>query len=628
MPSPKGLSAAQAKQKVLDGLSAGLTVADACKAAQRTVKSHENWRASDPEYAAKVDEIRNQRKSAKDRGVEDDVSTLDFATWRKRFLGQDTFPHQEAWIRLIETGEYEPRPGEFYQPSDPNRIIINVPPFHAKSQTLTIEYLTYRICLNPNIRIIIVSKKQDQAKKFLYSIKQRLTSNQWSALQAAYAPDGGFKPERAEGAAWGADKIYVAGIDSGEKDPTVEAIGIGGQIYGSRADIIIMDDCIVGSNAAEYEKQINWLESEVENRVRDGKIIIIGTRLATVDLYSELANGERYLSGSSPWTILRQPAVLQYADDPADWVTLWPASTSPMETGQKPRPDGMYDAWDGPRMAKERDKKPPRVWSLVYMQADVSDDAVFDPKCVMGSVDKRRKPGPLKAGAWGHPRHGMEGQYVIASMDPAMTGDTFSLVGAVDRKDGRRRIMQAWVQASPTPKYIRDLIESTTDEYGVNEWVIEQNAFQLFLIYDEAVQNFCRQRGVKITPHYTGRNKQDPDFGVASLAPLFGSLKRMHEGSGRADFQHDNLIELPDPDQSHAIKLLIEELIAWQPGKSGKQLRMDGPMALWFWELRAREVLGVSRRRTSQFMDNPYLSRGDRAQRVVIPMGARYAVSE
>lgn len=509
--------------------------------------------------------------------------------------------------------------------TDGNKFLIGdglVPTRNAKSQTMTVEYVTYRICMNPNVRVIIVSKRVDQARKFLYSIKQRLTSNQWAPLQAAYAPEGGFKPNRYDGATWGADRIYVNGIDSGEKDPTVEALGLGGQIYGSRADLIIIDDGIVSSNASQYESQITWLESEVENRAFDGKILVIGTRLATTDLYSELPRGDRYLSGRSPWTVLRQPAVLAYAEDPKDWVTLWPRTTRPMETGQSPDADGTYEAWDGPRLNRVRDAKPPRVWSLVYQQAEVADDATFDPLCVNGSVDRRRKPGPLIAGAWGHPRNGAEGQYVIASMDPAMAGDTFTLVGSVDRTTKIRRVLNCWVQTSPTPAYIRGLIRDVTEEFGVHEWVIEQNAFQLFLVHDEAIQEYCRNRGVRITPHYTSRNKQDPDFGVASVAPLFGSTRRINEGAGRAVHAGDNLIWLPDPDKSVGVKTLIEELVAWQPGKLGKQLRQDGPMALWFFELRARAILlgadGSGSRKP--FMDNPYLSRGDRRNQVVVPV--------
>lgn len=618
----------QAKQRYLEAISKGYSSAQALEATGRgSLKTVENWRKTDKVFAEKADSIRTARKSQKTRGVQEDNATLDFADFRKKFFGADTYPHQQAWIDIIDGKGYTPRKGEAFTEADPTRIIINVPPFHAKSQTMTIEYVTWRICMDPNIRIVVISKRQEMARTFLYAIKQRLTSHLFAELQIAYAPEGGFKPDREDGSTWGADRFYVRGIDSGQKDPTVQALGMGGQIYGTRSDLIIMDDCIVGSNANQFEQQINWLESEVENRVRDGKIIIIGTRLAPKDMYSELRNGDRYLAGTSPWTYLRQPAVLEFDDDPKQWKTLWPYSSQPMETGQKPEPDGRYAAWDGERMFRERNKKPPRVWSLVYQQEDVSEDAIFHPIPVLGSCNRMRKPGVLYAGAAGHPRNGMEGQYIIASMDPAMAGDTFSLVYAVDRSvhDGgiNRRVLNAWVKSSPTPQYIRDHIKWVTEEFSVHEWVIEQNAFQLFLIHDEDIQRFCQARGVRITPHYTSRNKQDPDFGVASVAPLFGGIKR-HKDNVRSGLDHDktNIIELPDPDKSEGVKALIEQLTTWQPGKLGKDLKMDGPMALWFAELRARATLGVGRQQRRNFVENPYLSRGDKAKRRVVPMEA------
>jgi len=619
-----GLTASEAKDKYLDGIASGLSRLEAVRLTGRSSeKTVDNWMASDKAFAERVRETRARRAAALKAGTDEDVANLGFAEWRKRFLGTDTFAHQQAWIDLLEGREYVPREGETYAPSDPNRLIINVPPFHAKSSTLTIDYPVYRICMNPNVRIIIVSKRLDQAKKFLYAIKTRLTSNRYAALQAAYAPEGGFKPSREDGSSWGMEKIYVKGVDSGEKDPTVEALGMGGQIYGSRADLIIMDDCIVSANANQAETQISWLESEVENRVRDGKIVIVGTRLAPLDMYSELRNGERYLSGTSPWGYLRQPAVLQYAEDPKDWVTLWPRSTSPMETGQKPDEDGWYPAWPGERMALERNKKPPKIWALVYQQEDISEDSTFHPALIAGATNRMRKPGPLRAGAVGHPNTGMDGQYIIASMDPAMSGDTFSLVEAIDKyaPEGvvNRRLLNAWVKGSPTPAYIREHIKSVTEEYGVHEWVIEQNAFQLFLVYDEEIQRFCQQRGVRITPHYTSKNKQDPDFGVASVATLFGSFKT-HEASNRVNMDPagDHLVELPDPNASEGVRQLIEQLVSWRPGVRGKDLKQDGPMAFWFAELRARSLLGIGRSQRVHHLDNPYLSRGDRAKQATV----------
>jgi hypothetical protein len=49
-------------------------------------------------------------------------------------------------------------------------------------------------------------------------------------------------------------------------------------------------------------------------------------------------------------------------------------------------------------------------------------------------------------------------------------------------------------------------------------------------------------------------------------------------------------------------------------------------MALWFAELRARELLGDGRKRQQHFIENPYLSRGDKRQQTVVPLSAyRYS---
>jgi len=202
-----------------------------------------------------------------------------------------------------------------------------------------------------------------------------------------------------------------------------------------------------------------------------------------------------------------------------------------------------------------------------------------------------------------------------------MTGETFTLVEKVERGSKKRYVENAWVQASPSPTYIRDIIKSVTIEYGVNEWVIEQNAFQLFLVRDPEITTFLASRGVRLTPHYTSKNKMDPDFGVASVAPLFGSTRKINDGAGREVHNGDNLISLPDPEFSPGIKALIEELMIWIPGKRGKELRQDGPMALWFAELRAREILGDGREQVEKFFyKSKFTSRNGMRSRYVVPV--------
>ena len=66
-----------------------------------------------------------------------------------------------------------------YEKGRPQYVLVNVPPEHAKSMTTSIDYPVYRICMDPNIRIMIVSKSQQKATEFIYAIKQRLTHPSW-----------------------------------------------------------------------------------------------------------------------------------------------------------------------------------------------------------------------------------------------------------------------------------------------------------------------------------------------------------------------------------------------------------------------------------------------------------------
>ncbi len=98
--------------------------------------------------------------------------------------------------------------------------------------------------------------------------------------------------------------------ESSEKDPNLEAVGIGGQIYGKRADMIIVDDAVTLKNANEFEKQIRWLTQDVRSRLNPtGKLIVVGTRVSAVDLYKELRNPDRYPGGLVPWKYLAMPAL-------------------------------------------------------------------------------------------------------------------------------------------------------------------------------------------------------------------------------------------------------------------------------------------------------------------------------
>jgi hypothetical protein len=87
-----------------------------------------------------------------------------------------------------------------------NRILLNIPPNHAKSITVTVDYVTYKVVNNPNFRVLIVSQTQRLAADFLYAIKQRLTHPMYEELQQAYSAGVGFNTKTAS---WQANRVSL-----------------------------------------------------------------------------------------------------------------------------------------------------------------------------------------------------------------------------------------------------------------------------------------------------------------------------------------------------------------------------------------------------------------------------------
>jgi len=268
-------SADIAKRIILGCVAEGMTVEQGCASAGKSIKTYEYYRRTDKVFADKMDRTR---LGLRDKSfASSDVHDLTFAQFRQRFLHNSTFPHQQNLVDVIEgkdPGWLHPNM-KYEKGLNNNRILLNIPPNHAKSITITVDYVTWLLCQNPNFRVLIVSQTQRLAGDFLYAIKQRLTHPMYEDLQAAYAAGVGFK---SKSASWQATRVTFGDElrESSEKDPNIEAVGIGGQIYGKRADMIIVDDAVTLSNANDFERQIKWLTQDVRSRLNPtGKLIII-----------------------------------------------------------------------------------------------------------------------------------------------------------------------------------------------------------------------------------------------------------------------------------------------------------------------------------------------------------------
>ena len=593
----------EAKTKVLSHVREGISVKQAMGLVGRQEGTLRQWLSRDAKFASALEDAKEEGAT---RDLSGDKFSFEFADFSKIFLNSGVFPHQQNWVDVLEGRPPSwLHPSMTYEPSDDKtRLLINVPPEHAKSTTITVNYSTYKICMDPdNTRIIVISKTLTKAQEFVYSIKQRLTHPMWAKMQATYAPPGGW---REDADSWKANAITLS-RNSTEKDPTVQALGIGGQVYGARANLIILDDCVTGANAHEWEKQLEWIQKEVITRLDDeGVLLVLGTRFAANDLYREIRNPKHWSNGRSPFTYFAMPAVLEFEDDPKNWVTLWPKTDQKSGT-KEPSADGFYTKWNGPALYRRRGEVTPSTWALVYQQQDIQENSIFAPACVQGSINGMRRVGALRPNLPGHPSGG--DFYTIMGIDPAMTGNTAAVVMAFERGTQKRYILDVHNMQDPDPQKIRALMEDWANKYPINEMRIEINAHQKSYALDTELNQYFASRGVQIRSHYTSKNKWDETFGVAGMASLFGTLR-----DGK--HQDDNLIELPSSENNEHVKALINQLITWDPNARRSQ-KTDCVMALWFCEIRAKELV-----QQSGFMqthiENRYTTRRGVNQRGVV----------
>jgi len=574
----------------------GMSMADACRQIGISYKTYEYYKKEYKEFETELMRIRSEIRRG--NGQMPAVEVPDFPEFCEEYLGMKLFLHQLQWFDMLEGREpRDMHESMTYEDGKDSRLIINTPPGHAKSTTITVAYTIWRIMKNRDIKVIIVSKAQRLAEQFILQIKERLTHDQYSKLHKTFGRGGGFKDGSVS---WKANQFYIGGRGAEAKDPTVQAVGIRGQVYGARADLIIVDDAVDNTNVSEYDKQIDWLLGIVGSRLapRSGRLLVIGTRIAAKDLYSELREPSRYNGGKQPWRYLLQKAVLEFAEDPKDWVTLWPYSDSPADPDEEPEESGLYRRWDGETLAEVRDGVTPAQWSRIYQQEQIAEDSVFKAELI-SSACQGRVAGTIPANALTGRAEGMEGLRIIAGLDPASIGHTAVVVLGVDLKTNVRYVIDVSNKAGMLPEDMRNLIKEWTTKYNINEWRIERNAFQAFLTRDSELNQWMAARGVIFSEHTTGSNKHDPDFGVMAMSNLF----------------EQELIKLPNASTQN-IKSMIEQLTVWQP-QPPKGIKTDIVMALWFAELRAQELV-IRKDRSKIYRDTPFTTKADKDSRYIV----------
>ena len=546
-PSKKGTSAAKAwaKRAFFELVLHNWPYAKAAEGIGYSIKSSwEKWSQEDPEWASKVRELRNSGVSWE----YPDMSNVTFADFVWRYFGFRLSAHQQQIAEAL---------------ADPFGRIVEIlgHPESGKSTMVSLWYVCYRIAQNPDIRVALVSKNGDQAEALLERVKRYLTDRSLFVGKEGNLVDdfNGWKSETGEGM-WRQDRIFVRHRRSGERDPTIQALGIGKLIYGTRIDLLILDDALVIDNQISETmrtKLDNWFTGEVRSRANRGQTVINGTRLLPFDLYGVW---KKRWKGLKTFRLIVIPAILdEFTDEErASWPEYWDLEGKLIEDpimGSVFRP--------GLRDVRAEFATHPARWKLVWQQEDLEDtESVF-------RTDHMEKAYAL--GANFSLGTVLDHEILILGADPATTGRAFTVLLAFDPSTRVRRVVDLFVRSGLGATGIRSsLFYQFWDRYRdhrVQYSAVETN-FCPTLMGDEAFMARANQAGTIVVDHKTlarGHKpgaKWDEEYGVSALASLFGN--------GLIAFP--SLTEL-DKEQ---LRPLVEDLLAFPFSQE-----QDGAIALW-----------------------------------------------
>ncbi|MFP4142185.1 MAG: hypothetical protein ACLFT7_02435, partial [Thermoplasmata archaeon] len=412
-----------------------------------------------------------------------------------------------------------------------DRVLFLAPRDHAKSTLFSFIYPLYRIVLNRNIRISLVSDTQTQAYKFIKAVRFELENN-----DKLVEDFGEF-----EGDNWQKSQFTVQ-REINYKDPTMAGFGLNSSKLGDRADLIICDDIInkdVCLTSARRKKASRWYFEVLTNFLEEdgGQMITIGTRQHEKDLYKEIMDKPTYVS-----------KVYRAVKD--DDRVLWPQKWT-------------YD--------KLMDRKK-EIGSLAFarqFQNEITSEgsSVFPEKLLEPLLN--REAGMVNP--FGERPRWLKKYRLFMGVDlassAAVGADYVVLVTVGVDEDKNRKLLHVWRDKGvPFQKQIDEIIR--LDEFfDYERIVIESNQYQSIL-----PSTLKEETDLPIMSYQTGAEKHTEDVGVPSLRILFEN--------GKYEFPYGE-------ECREEVDTLLGELngLAWDEGKLiTTAAHKDTVMALWLAE--------------------------------------------
>ncbi len=212
-----------------------------------------------------------------------------------------------------------------------NRLIINMPPRHTKSEFASYLLPAWMVGREPRLKIIQATHTGELAIRFGRKAKNLIDSEDYSKI---------FKTTLQEDS-------KAAGRWETSQGGEYFAAGVGGAITGRGADLLIIDDPHSEQDALSptaMESAYEWYTSGPRQRLQPGgKIVLVMTRWSNKDLTGKLLANQKEAKADQ-WHVVEFPAIMDHGTKEAKpvWPEYW--KLDELEKVQATLPVGKWNA--------------------------------------------------------------------------------------------------------------------------------------------------------------------------------------------------------------------------------------------------------------------------------------------
>lgn len=194
-----------------------------------------------------------------------------------------------------------------------DRVCVNMPPRHGKSQLVSIYFPSWFIGKYPNKKILMVSHTSDLAVDFGRKVRNIIDSPAYKEI----FPTVTLAADSKSAGRWNTNS-------GGE----YFACGVGSALAGRGADLLLVDDPhneqdILSGNLDIFERAYEWFAYGARTRLMPGgRVAIIQTRWHQDDLTGRMVRDMTQNEGSDQYEVVEFPAI--FNENTPEERPLWP----------------------------------------------------------------------------------------------------------------------------------------------------------------------------------------------------------------------------------------------------------------------------------------------------------------